>query len=193
MIHPAMMKVNRNIILLGLSFLFVIFVAILLPFFSNSEVNPDSPILGADEIVKEKYGVITYNKNLHNGEYYFRNMKSPYNRKLSGSTKEYTVVNNNIYAIQNHFGNKDICKKIESNDNTYPKYDIVFSCDRNGRVTYYMDFQEKGEVVTKSFDNLNDMPKYVIIDTKTGDEHWFYSLDEAGVNDKNVFQTLIVN
>ena len=56
---------------------------------------------------------------------------------------------------------------------------------------YCGNFQVNGELKQYYYDTLDQVPKYLIIDTQTGNERFYTKLDEVPTNEQEIFQKLL--
>jgi hypothetical protein len=56
---------------------------------------------------------------------------------------------------------------------------------------YCGDFQVKGQSKAYYYDGPDQVPTYLVIDTKTGDERFYANVNDAPQSDRAIFQSLL--
>jgi hypothetical protein len=64
-------------------------------------------------------------------------------------------------------------------------------CAVPARGQFCRDFQVNGEPKEFGYDNPDQVPTYLIIDTKTGNEHFYANLKDAPASDRAIFEGLL--
>lgn len=59
-----------------------------------------------------------------------------------------------------------------------------------GEIKYVHEGIVEGSLKEFLFDAVDEMPRYLKLDPETANEEWFYSLDEMGAEDREIFENL---
>jgi hypothetical protein len=106
---------------------------------------------------------------------------------------------NGDYAVINNFQGTSPIAFIKSPNDFYVLENEMYLINQSTGICgdgldthkYCVDFQVAGKHKRFDYDNAQDVPHYLIINTKTGDEKFYLTLDQSSTNERQAFQKLI--
>ena len=105
---------------------------------------------------------------------------------------------NSGYIVQDNAVPGSIIAQISSSNSFLVRDDEMYLIDvtpagrcANNQKGYCRDFQVDGKAKTISYSDPDQTPRYLIINTKTGDEQFYPQPQDASLPDQTIFQTLI--
>jgi hypothetical protein len=106
---------------------------------------------------------------------------------------------NSGYIIQDNAVPGSIIAQISSSNSFIVDGDQMYLMDitpvggcANNKKGYCRDFQVDGKVSTISYDDPKQTPRYLVINTRTGDERFYVQPQDASSSDQAIFQELSV-
>jgi hypothetical protein len=105
---------------------------------------------------------------------------------------------NSGYIIQNNGDQGPIIAQIKGPDDFVVQGDEIYLMDitpaggcANFQPGYCSTFQVGGKRKTMFYNDPNQTPRYLIINTETGDERFYANLADAPQSDRVIFQSLL--